>query len=87
MADSDAIYDLSFNQSGDLVLNDTAVYAAIVELLLELEGVDPEPHFWARSNRGPWHIAHRTSQSSKTVRNNSRRNTESKLTFASKAQA
>ena len=40
-----------------LVLNDTAVYAAIVELLLELEGVDPEPDFWARSARGPWHIA------------------------------
>ena len=25
------------------------VYAAIVELLLELEGVDPEPDFWAPS--------------------------------------
>ena len=33
------------------------MYAAIVELLLELEGVDPEPDFWARSARGPWHIA------------------------------
>ena len=34
------------------------VYAAIVELLLELEGVDPEPDFcWARSSKGPWHIA------------------------------
>ena len=39
------------------MLNDTTVYAAIVELLLELEGVDPEPDFWARSSRGPWHIA------------------------------
>ena len=57
MPDSDANFELSFHQDGDLVLNDTAVYAAIVELLLELEGVDPEPDFWARSNRGPWHIA------------------------------
>ena len=48
---------LSFSQAGDLVLLDTTVYAAIVELLLELEGVDPEPDFWARSSRGPWHIA------------------------------
>ena len=24
---------------------------------MELEGVDPEPDFWARSIRGPWHIA------------------------------
>eukprot|EP00967_Tisochrysis_lutea_P154608 scaffold307508_cov27-Tisochrysis_lutea.AAC.1 len=35
--DSDAIYDLSFHQAGDLVLHDTTVYAAVVELLLELE--------------------------------------------------
>ena len=48
---------LSFHQTGDLVLHDTTVYAAIVELFLELEGVDPEPDFWARSSRGPWHIA------------------------------
>eukprot|EP00967_Tisochrysis_lutea_P149842 scaffold288882_cov37-Tisochrysis_lutea.AAC.1 len=31
----------------------------------ELEGVDPEPDFWARSARGPWHIA-----SMKIVRSN-----------------
>ena len=55
--DTDASYDLSFHQEGDLTLQDTTVYAAIVELLLELEGVDPEPDFWARSSRGPWHIA------------------------------
>jgi len=55
--DTDAIYEMSFSQAGDLVLLDTTVYAAIVELLLELEGVDPEPDFWARSSRGPWHIA------------------------------
>ena len=41
-------------QAVDLVFQDTTVYAAIVELLLELEGVDPEPEFWARSSRGPW---------------------------------
>eukprot|EP00967_Tisochrysis_lutea_P034518 scaffold41244_cov30-Tisochrysis_lutea.AAC.6 len=46
MGDSDAIYDLSLHQAGDIILNDTAVYAAMVELLLELEGVDPEPDFW-----------------------------------------
>ena len=49
MVDSDAIFDLSLHQAGDITLNDTAVYAAIVELLLELEGVDPEPDFSARS--------------------------------------
>ena len=55
--DTDATYDMSFHQEGDLTLLDTTVYAAIVELLLELEGVDPEPDFWARSSKGPWHIA------------------------------
>eukprot|EP00967_Tisochrysis_lutea_P046403 scaffold56392_cov32-Tisochrysis_lutea.AAC.1 len=55
--DTDAIYDLSFQQAGDLILHDTTVYAAVVELLLELEDVDPEPDFWARSSKGPWHIA------------------------------
>ena len=49
-------YDLSFQQAGDLIFHDTTVYAAIVELLLELEGVDPEPDFWARSSKGLWHI-------------------------------
>eukprot|EP00967_Tisochrysis_lutea_P079802 scaffold109323_cov31-Tisochrysis_lutea.AAC.1 len=51
-ADTDAIYEISFSQAGDLVLHDTTVYAAIVELSLELEGVDPEPDFWARSSEG-----------------------------------
>ena len=58
VTDSDAtFFDLSFHQTGDIILQDTTAYAAIVELLLELEGVDPEPDFWARSARGPWHIA------------------------------
>ena len=52
-----ATYELSFHQEGDYTFQDATVYAAIVELLLELEGVDPEPDFWARSIRGPWHIA------------------------------
>ena len=55
--DSDANFELSFHQEGDYTFLDATVYAAIVELLLELEGVDPEPDFWARSIRGPWHIA------------------------------
>ena len=57
LLDSDALYNLSFHQTGDFTLHDTTVYAAIVELLLELEGVDLEPDFWTRSSRGPWHIA------------------------------
>ena len=55
--DNEANFDLSFHQEGDYTFQDTTVYAAIVELLLELEGVDPEPDFWARSITGPWHIA------------------------------
>ena len=55
--DSDANFELSFHQEGDYTFLDATVYAAIVELLLELEKVDPEPDFWARSIRGPWHIA------------------------------
>ena len=43
--DTYATYDMAFHQEGDFTLLDTAVYAAIVELLLELEGVDPEPDF------------------------------------------
>ena len=37
--DSDATFafDLSFHQAGDIILQDTTVYAAVVELLLELE--------------------------------------------------
>eukprot|EP00967_Tisochrysis_lutea_P025994 scaffold30052_cov28-Tisochrysis_lutea.AAC.1 len=47
---------MSRNQGGVLTSLST-VYVAIVELLLELEGVDPEADFWARSICGPWHIA------------------------------
>ena len=57
MGDTDANFDLSFHQEGDYAFQDAAAYAAIVELLLELEGVDPEPDFWARSIKGPWHVA------------------------------
>ena len=35
--DTDATYDMSFHQEGDFTLLDTTVYAAVVELLLELE--------------------------------------------------
>ena len=73
----------SFHQDGDLVLNDTAVYAAIVELLLELEGVDPEPDFWTRSNMLSMKIVHNNNNS----RFRFRQNTVSTLTSASKAQA
>ena len=52
--ESDATFDLSFHQEGDYTFLETTVYAAIVELLLELEGVDPEPDFWARSIRRAW---------------------------------
>ena len=71
--DTDATYDMSFHQEGDLTLLDTTVYAAIVELLLELEGVDPEPDFWARSSKGPWHIGrHNIHISSQCTSQNNR---------------
>eukprot|EP00967_Tisochrysis_lutea_P055655 scaffold70086_cov41-Tisochrysis_lutea.AAC.1 len=58
MMDSDATYDLSFHQPRGRfhparhTTRRSTPHAAIVELLLELEGVDPEPDFCARSSKG-----------------------------------